>query len=64
VRLVPHEEIEANNWDLNLGRYLAREVEAELDVAVALAEYQEARDLLREAEGRLDERLTEAGFGV
>jgi type I restriction enzyme M protein len=64
VRLVPHAEIEANDWDLNLGRYVTREAEAELDVAAALAEYQEARDLLREAEGRLDERLAEAGFGA
>ncbi len=64
VRLVPHDEIEANDWDLNLGRYVTREAEAELDVAAALADYQEARDLLREAEGRLDERLTEAGFGA
>ncbi len=64
VRLVPHEEIEANDWNLNLGRYVVREAEAELDVAAALAEYQEARDALREAEDRLDERLTEAGFGA
>lgn len=64
VRLVPHREIEANDWDLNIGRYVAREAEVELDVAAALAEYQEARDRLREAEARLDDRLLEAGFGA
>lgn len=63
VRLVPIEEIASNDFDLNIGRYIQREMEAEIEVATALADYQEARDALRGAEAELDERLKEAGFG-
>ena len=59
---MPHSEIEANGWDLSIGRYL-KGAEAEvLDVATALAELEEAQLALRETEDRLAERLREAGY--
>lgn len=64
VRFVDFEEIQKNDFDLNIGRYIQREMEAEIDVATAIAEYQEAREALRGAEAALDERLKEAGFGA
>jgi type I restriction enzyme M protein len=64
VRLVPIKEIAKNDFDLNIGRYIQREMEAEIEVATAIAEYQEARDAVREAETALDQRLKAAGFGA
>jgi type I restriction enzyme M protein len=62
VRLVSHAEIEANAWDLNIGRYLKGAAGEEVDVASALAALANAQDDLREAEERLAERLREAGY--
>jgi type I restriction enzyme M protein len=62
VRLVVHAEIEANGWDLNIGRYLKGAAGEEVDVATALAALAEAQRELREAEERLAERLREAGY--
>lgn len=62
VRLVPHTEIEANGWDLNIGRYLKGAAGEVIGVSAALAELRAAQQALREAESRLDERLTEAGY--
>lgn len=62
VRLVPRAEIEANGWDLNIGRYVRGAAADEVDVATALAELRAAQAALREAEARLDERLAEAGY--
>jgi type I restriction enzyme M protein len=62
VRLVPHAEIGANGWDLNISRYLKGAAAEVVDVATALAELAKAQRLLREAEDRLDERLREAGY--
>jgi type I restriction enzyme M protein len=62
VDLVPSSVIEANGWDLNVGRYLKGAAEEEADAATALAELAEAQRELRAAEGRLDERLREAGY--
>jgi type I restriction enzyme M protein len=64
VRSIPITDIAANDWDLNLGRYIERELEAELEVAATLGDYREAREQLRAAEAALDARLEEAGFGV
>lgn len=63
VRSVSIDEIAANGFDLNIGLYVERETEAEIEVATAIAEYEEARDSLREAESALEERLSEAGLG-
>ena len=64
VRSVEVKEIAENDYDLNIGRYIQREMEEEIEVADALAAYQEARQALREAEEAMDERLKEAGFGA
>ncbi len=62
ARLVPHAEIEANGWDLNIGRYLKAGAAETLDVPTALAALREAQVKLREAEAKLDERLKAAGY--
>ncbi|MHB8460165.1 MAG: type I restriction-modification system subunit M [Candidatus Limnocylindrales bacterium] len=61
-RLVPRAEIEANGWDLNIGRYIKGAAAEIVDVATALADLREAQQALREAEERLAERLREAGY--
>lgn len=62
VRLVELAEIEKNNWDLNVGRYLTTTDEETVDVASALAALTEAQDALHEAEQALAERLKAAGY--
>ncbi len=62
LSLVALAEIEANDWDLNIGRYVRGETAEELDVDEALAAYLEAREAVGQAEEALDERLREAGF--
>ena len=62
VRLVPLPEIEANGWDLNIGRYIKGAAADVIDVETALAELAAAQQALREAEQRLAERLAEAGY--
>lgn len=62
LSLVPLEEIEANDWDLNIGRYVRADAAEELDVEATLAAYLEAREEASAAEEALDERLREAGF--
>ena len=43
VRLVPFDEIKANDFDLNIGRYVASPAEEAVDLATAFAAYQDAR---------------------
>jgi len=62
MRLVPHEEIENNDWDLNIGRYLAVEVTEVVDTTEALAHFTEARQTLAEAEEAMLNRLKAAGY--
>ena len=62
VRLVPHDEIRSNAFDLNIGRYLARAAEATLDLPTAVANYEAARSIRREAEQALFQRLVAAGI--
>jgi type I restriction enzyme M protein len=57
LRSVPLAEIRANDYDLDLGRYVARDALTELDFETALATYLDTRAELRAAEDRLDERL-------
>jgi type I restriction enzyme M protein len=61
-RLVAHEEIKANDWDLNLGRYLKTTSVDAVTVDTALVELDEAQVALHEAEARLKERLKAAGY--
>jgi len=62
VRLVPRRDIEANGYDLNIGRYIQTETKAEADVDAALAALREAQERMDAARAALDLRLKEAGF--
>jgi type I restriction enzyme M protein len=62
ARLVDHDEIRENGWDLNIGRYLKTAVADTVDVPTALATLQDSQTRLHEAEARLDERLKAAGY--
>lgn len=62
LRLVDMDEITDNKYDLNISRYITVEAAAEVDVEAALADYQDARTALREAERTLDSKLKAAGF--
>lgn len=60
--LVPVADIAANDWDMNIGRYVRGEATEEVGLDEALAAYLEAREVARQSEEALDERLREAGF--
>ena len=62
ARLVPHEEIAGNKFDLNIGRYLKTAAAEVVDVATALAVLDEARVNLAAAEKAMRERLKAAGY--
>lgn len=62
ARLVPHSEIEENNWDLNIGRYLKADAAEVVDVQEALAAFDQARTELAEAEKALLTKLKAAGY--
>jgi type I restriction enzyme M protein len=62
IALVAVDEIAANGWDLNIGRYVRAVATEELDVDEALTSYLEAREAVREAQDALDERLREVGL--
>jgi type I restriction enzyme M protein len=61
-RLVSHDEIEENKWDLNIGRYLKTEATEAVDVATAIQELQAARQKVVIAEQAMLERLKAAGY--
>jgi type I restriction enzyme M protein len=62
ARLVPHDEIAGNKWDLNIGRYLKTAAAEVVDVTMALAALDEARANLATAEQAMLERLKAAGY--
>lgn len=62
AELVPHGAIEANGWDLNIGRYLKVANDDVIDVAAALDALQQARQALATAEAAMLERLKAAGY--
>lgn len=62
IRLAPLEEIAANSWDLNIGRYIKGVAAEFVDVTAALAELADAQASLRVAEARLADRLKAAGY--
>ena len=64
ARLVSVREIERNDWDLNIGRYLDSRVVEVVDMAEALTQLEEARRLLALAGAAMIERLNEAGYGL
>jgi type I restriction enzyme M protein len=62
ARLVSHDEIAGNKYDLNIGRYLKTVAAEVVDVAMALASLDEARTNLNSAEKVMLERLKVAGY--
>ena len=62
VRPVPIDEIEANGWDLNIGRYLRTAAADTISVDDALTQLRAAQTALRDAEAELDKRLKAAGY--
>jgi type I restriction enzyme M protein len=62
ARLIPHDEIAGNKWDLNIGRYLKTAAAEVVDVTMALAALDEARTNLATAEQAMLERLKAAGY--
>ena len=62
ARLVPHEEIRENNWDLNIGRYIKADAVEVVDVQEALAAFGFACEQLAEAEKTLLAKLKAAGY--
>ena len=62
VRLVPLDEIKANGFDLNIGRYVKAAAEDATDLPTAMAAYQAARAARLAAEGRMFEILAAAGI--
>jgi type I restriction enzyme M protein len=62
ARLVAHAEIEENNWDLNIGRYLKADAAEVVDVQEVLATFNESRAVLAKAESELLKKLKAAGY--
>jgi len=62
ARLVSHEEIAGNKYDLNIGRYLKTAAAEVVDVSSALVSLEEARINLALAEKAMIERLGAAGY--
>jgi type I restriction enzyme M protein len=62
VALVSIAEIEANDWDMNIGRYVRRAADAVTDLQEVVTEYLESREALHVAEDELDERMKAAGL--
>ncbi len=52
VRLVQHAEIKENDWDLNIGRYVAGTETSVLDVSVALSELSLAQSAVQPSRGK------------
>jgi type I restriction enzyme M protein len=64
VRLVSLEEISANGFDLNIGRYLKGSADATTDLPMAMAAYQAARAARLAAEEQMFKVLAAAGIEV
>jgi type I restriction enzyme M protein len=62
ARLVPHEEIAGNHYDLNIGRYLKETTPDTPDVAGEIAAFSEARKNLSAKEAAMLKRLKAAGY--
>jgi Type I restriction-modification system methyltransferase subunit len=62
LRLVEMAEIEGNGYDLNIGRYIKTETDAEANVEGTLNAYRQAREQFLAADAVLESRLKAAGF--
>lgn len=63
-RIADLEEVAANGFDLNIGRYIASERTSEVNIEVALAAYRGARARLAELDAILESKLKAAGFNA
>ena len=64
VRLVPFDEIKANGFDLNIGRYINVAARETADLGTALVAYAEARQKRLAAERAMFERLAAIGIDL
>jgi type I restriction enzyme M protein len=64
VRLVPFDEIKANGFDLNIGRYINVAAEETADLGAALVAYADARQKRLTAEKTMFERLEAMGIDL
>ncbi|MER8026728.1 type I restriction-modification system subunit M [Glutamicibacter protophormiae] len=64
IRLVPFAEIEANGFDLNIGRYIKVAAEESADLGTALVAYADARQQRIVTETVMFERLAAAGIDL
>jgi type I restriction enzyme M protein len=64
LRLVPFDEIEANGFDLNIGRYVRAVDSAEVTLEAAIASFEVARAHRVEAERFMIEQFAAAGIEV
>ena len=62
VRLVPFDEIKANGFDLNIGRYIKVAAEEQADLGTLVIAYQEAKMTRMAAEAHMNDVLTAAGI--
>jgi type I restriction enzyme M protein len=62
LRMVDLAEVEANGYDLNVGRYIKTETEAELNIEAALTAYRQAREQFTVLDAVLEKKLKAAGF--
>lgn len=62
VRLISHQEVKENGYDLNLSRYLRDSAAEGLDVQDALSRLNDAQVALHSAEEKLAVRLKAAGY--
>lgn len=60
--VVGHDEIEANDWDLNIGRYIEQEPAEVIDVEAALADMRRAEAATATAQAAMHKRLAAAGY--
>lgn len=64
VRLVPHDEIASNGYDLNIGRYVRAAAEETSDLNSSMTAFAIARTERAQTEVAMLERLTAAGFAL
>ena len=62
VRLVSHDEIADNNFDLNIGRYIKVATEETADLGTLILAYQEAREVRSAGEAAMIKMLAAAGI--
>ena len=64
ARVVPLAEIEKNDWNLNISRYVdTADAEERIDVAAAVRKLRELEKERTEAEARMNRDLAELGYG-